>query len=120
MATATGVQEEAMSVLLRGHASCCGWGFSELRMFGLCCAYGMIMFSDDFHKQHGALGLPSPRAAADWSRPSATSVHVKASVKSEIRHKPGVKMNLSTALIMGLLVACCSKAGALASIQYSY
>ena len=26
------------------------------RMFGLCCAYGMIMFSDDFHKQHGALG----------------------------------------------------------------
>ena len=25
-------------------------------MFGLCCAYGMIMFSDDFHKQHGALG----------------------------------------------------------------
>ncbi|CAE7035841.1 unnamed protein product [Symbiodinium natans] len=45
-------------------------------MFGLCCAYGMIMFSDDFHKQHGALG---------------------------------VKMNLSTALIMGLLVACCSK-----------
>eukprot|EP00439_Symbiodinium_sp_Y106_P062486 s1861_g9.t1 len=27
-----------------------------LLMFGLCCAYGMIMFSDDFHKQHGALG----------------------------------------------------------------
>jgi len=47
-----------------------------LLMFGLCCAYGMIMFSDDFHKQHGALG---------------------------------VKMNLSTALIMGCLVACCSK-----------
>jgi len=47
-----------------------------LLMFGLCCAYGMIMFSDEYHKQHGALG---------------------------------VKMNLSTALIMGLLVACCSK-----------
>lgn len=47
-----------------------------LLMFGLCCAYGMIMFSDDWNNQHRALG---------------------------------VKMNLSTAMIMGLLLGFASK-----------
>mmetsp|Transcript_1723 Transcript_1723/g.3188 ORF Transcript_1723/g.3188 Transcript_1723/m.3188 type:complete len:1472 (-) Transcript_1723:364-4779(-) len=28
-----------------------------LLMFGLCCAYGMIMFTDDFNGQHRALGV---------------------------------------------------------------
>lgn len=28
-----------------------------LLMFGLCCAYGMIMFNDDFNKQHRAMGV---------------------------------------------------------------
>jgi len=47
-----------------------------LLMFGLCCAYGMIMFSDDHNKEHRALG---------------------------------VKMNLASAFIIGLLLACTSK-----------
>jgi len=45
-------------------------------MFGLCSAYGMIMFSDDWHGMHRGLG---------------------------------VKMNLSTAFIMGTLLAGASK-----------
>merc|ERR1719253_848688 len=28
-----------------------------LLMFGLCCAYGMILFSDDFNKRHRGLGI---------------------------------------------------------------
>eukprot|EP00931_Biecheleriopsis_adriatica_P043689 TRINITY_DN24965_c0_g1_i1.p1 TRINITY_DN24965_c0_g1~~TRINITY_DN24965_c0_g1_i1.p1 ORF type:complete len:1445 (+),score=305.67 TRINITY_DN24965_c0_g1_i1:40-4374(+) len=46
-----------------------------LLMFGLCCAYGMIMFDDD-HTEHRAIG---------------------------------VKINLATAWIFGLLLACCSR-----------
>jgi len=49
-----------------------------LLMFGLCCAYGMIMFSDDHNLPHRALG---------------------------------VKMNLCTAFITGMLLACKSKVG---------
>ena len=45
-------------------------------MFGLCSAYGMIMFSDDWHAAHRGLG---------------------------------VKMNLFTASIMGVLLAGASK-----------
>jgi len=49
-----------------------------LLMFGLCCAYGMIMFSADFHLQHRALG---------------------------------VKLNLCTAFVSGILCAWKSKVG---------
>lgn len=58
-----------VSALISG---CINW----LLMFGLCCAYGMIMFSDEFLVQHRALG---------------------------------VKLNLSTALIFGLLCSWKSK-----------
>jgi len=45
-------------------------------MFGLCCAYGMIMFNDPHNARHRGLG---------------------------------VKMNLSTAMLVGLLLALVSK-----------
>lgn len=47
-----------------------------LLMFGLCCAYGMIMFQDSWNDRHRGLG---------------------------------VKMNLSTALVVGLLLSGLSK-----------
>eukprot|EP00928_Gymnodinium_smaydae_P002165 TRINITY_DN10765_c0_g2_i4.p1 TRINITY_DN10765_c0_g2~~TRINITY_DN10765_c0_g2_i4.p1 ORF type:complete len:1488 (+),score=352.65 TRINITY_DN10765_c0_g2_i4:76-4539(+) len=49
-----------------------------LLMFGLCCAYGMIMFTDPWNAEHRGLG---------------------------------VKMNLGTALVVGLLCAKFSKVG---------
>eukprot|EP00928_Gymnodinium_smaydae_P046818 TRINITY_DN3120_c0_g1_i2.p1 TRINITY_DN3120_c0_g1~~TRINITY_DN3120_c0_g1_i2.p1 ORF type:complete len:1305 (-),score=253.39 TRINITY_DN3120_c0_g1_i2:1124-4846(-) len=33
-------------------------------MFGLCCAYGMIMFSDEWHAQHRSLGVSMNLATA--------------------------------------------------------
>eukprot|EP00440_Ansanella_granifera_P063965 gb/GFBE01069349.1/.p1 GENE.gb/GFBE01069349.1/~~gb/GFBE01069349.1/.p1 ORF type:complete len:1475 (+),score=346.26 gb/GFBE01069349.1/:1-4425(+) len=64
--------EKELSII----SACISALINFLLMFGLCCAYGMIMFTDDFNASHRALG---------------------------------VKMNLSTALIMGLVVAFFSK-----------
>eukprot|EP00927_Polykrikos_kofoidii_P077220 TRINITY_DN74187_c0_g1_i1.p1 TRINITY_DN74187_c0_g1~~TRINITY_DN74187_c0_g1_i1.p1 ORF type:complete len:1361 (+),score=210.65 TRINITY_DN74187_c0_g1_i1:155-4237(+) len=71
----------------KGHHGEKGWSIisaiisgvvNYLLMFGLCCAYGMIMFNETPNKRHRGLG---------------------------------VKMNLGTAMIFGLLLAFKSKVG---------
>jgi len=64
--------EKPPSIITAVAAGIINW----LLMFGLCCAYGMIMFGEDHIAKHRGLG---------------------------------VKMNLSTAMLMGLLLAVVSK-----------
>lgn len=80
------IQNEESSQHHHGHGekdpsiltACASASINFLLMFGLCCAYGIIMFEDDYNSRHRGLG---------------------------------VKMNLCSALIMGLLLSAFSKVG---------
>eukprot|EP00927_Polykrikos_kofoidii_P016831 TRINITY_DN17633_c0_g1_i1.p1 TRINITY_DN17633_c0_g1~~TRINITY_DN17633_c0_g1_i1.p1 ORF type:complete len:1491 (-),score=256.50 TRINITY_DN17633_c0_g1_i1:185-4657(-) len=57
-----GIHLKAPSLTTAVAAAVINW----LLMFGLCCAYGMIMFSDDWNQQHRALGVKMNLATATF------------------------------------------------------